>query len=158
MTIKGTVLYYTPEKTERTAKLKAVFVRQGLRIRNVGKDELGETVGYLAGIRGYEPFRPAPANAEEEAAENGDNENGGNGKISEISEIGEIGEIPEEVLVMKGFTRRLIDDLLLGIRKAGLPKIALKAIITDQNAGWTFYHLYEEIKKEHEAMSQARDI
>ena len=157
MTIKGTVLYYTPEKTERTAKLKAVFVRQGLRIRNVGKDELGETVGYLAGIRGYEPFRPAPANAEEEAAENGDNENGGNGKISEISEIGEIGEIPEEVLVMKGFTSRQIDDLLLGIRKAGLPKIALKATITDQNAGWTFYHLYEEIKKEHEAMSQARE-
>ena len=155
MTIKGTVLYYTPEKTERTAKLKAVFVRQGLRIRNVGKDELGETVGYLAGIRGYEPFRPAPANAEEEAAENGDNENGGNGKISESSEIG---EIPEEVLVMKGFTSRQIDDLLLGIRKAGLPKIALKAIITDQNAGWTFYHLYEEFKKEHEAMSQARDI
>ena len=155
MTIKGTVLYYTPEKTERTAKLKAVFVRQGLRIRNVGKDELGETVGYLAGIRGYEALRGAYANGEVEEEENGDNENGGNGKISEISEIG---EIPEEVLVMKGFTSRQIDDLLLGIRKAGLPKIALKAIITDQNAGWTFYHLYEEIKKEHEAMSQARDI
>ena len=152
MTIKGTVLYYTPEKTERTAKLKAVFVRQGLRIRNVGKDELGETVGYLAGIRGYEPFRPASAKAQEEAAGEGAGENG------EISQINKIGEIPEEVLVMKGFTSRQIDDLLLGIRKAGLPKIALKAIITDQNAGWTFYHLYEEIKKEHEAMSQARDI
>ena len=130
MEIKGTVLYYTPERSDRTTKLKSIFVRQGLRIRNIREEEFNETVGYLAGIKGYEK---ADRSQEER-------------------------EIPEEVLVMKGFTSRQIDDLLLGIRKAGLPKIALKAIITDQNAGWTFYHLYEEIKKEHEAMSQARDI
>lgn len=125
MGIKGTVLYYTPERSERTTKLKSIFVRQGLRIRNIQKEEFNETVGYLAGIKGYE----------------------------KTDQSQEEREIPVEVLVMKGFTSRQIDDLLLAIRKAGLSKIDLKAIITDQNAGWTFFRLYEEIKKEHEKVS-----
>ena len=125
MGIKGTVLYYTPERSERTTKLKSIFVRQGLRIRNIQKEEFNETVGYLAGIKGYE----------------------------KTDQSQEEREIPVEVLVMKGFTSRQIDDLLLAIRKAGLSKIDLKAIITDQNAGWTFFQLYEEIKKEHEKVS-----
>ena len=30
----------------------------------------------------------------------------------------------------------------------------LKAVVTESNAGWTFYHLYEEIKEEHQRMTQ----
>ena len=26
--------------------------------------------------------------------------------------------------------------------------------VTESNAGWTFYHLYEEIKEEHQRMTQ----
>ncbi len=61
--------------------------------------------------------------------------------------------IPCEVLVMHNFTSRRIDELLLNLRKAGVPRIALKAVVTEHNSHWTFYHLYEEIKKEHEAMT-----
>lgn len=39
------------------------------------------------------------------------------------------------------------------MRKAGVPKINLKAVVTEHNIGWTFRQLYEEIKKEHEQMS-----
>ena len=34
------------------------------------------------------------------------------------------------------------------IRKAGLPKIELKAVVTPTNAQWPFYKLYEEIREE----------
>ena len=44
-------------------------------------------------------------------------------------------------------------SLLLNLRKAKVPKINLKAIVTEQNAGWSFYHLYEEIGEEHRLMN-----
>ena len=114
------VLFYTPENTERTRKLKGIFVRLGVRIRNISPEQMGETVGFLAGLEGYDPAEereefPAPA---------------------------------EEMLVMKNFTSRKIDELILAIRKAGLKKIELKAVVTPTNAGWTFYKLYEEIREE----------
>ena len=49
-------------------------------------------------------------------------------------------EITEPMLVMRDFTGRRIDTLLLNLRKAKVPKINLKAIVTEQNAGWSFYH------------------
>ena len=54
---------------------------------------------------------------------------------------------------MHNFSSRRIDELLLNLRRAGVPRIALKAVVTEHNSGWTFRHLYEEIKKEHEAMT-----
>ena len=69
----------------------------------------------------------------------------------------ELRAIPDEMLVMHGFTGRRIDELLLGLREAGVPKVELKAVVTESNAGWTFYHLYEEIKEEHERMKQRED-
>ena len=121
---RETVLYYTPESTKKTAKLKAVLIQMGVRIKNIGACQVGERVGYLAGMDGYEK-----------------------------NEIGEaLPLISQEVLVMKDFSRRRMDELFLRIRKAGIPKIDLKAVITATNAGWTFYQLYEEILAEHRRM------
>ena len=62
--------------------------------------------------------------------------------------------IPEQMLVMKDFTGSRIDTLLYQLRKAGVPKIALKAIVTEHNCGWSFYKLYEELKEEHRLMTE----
>ena len=85
----------------------------------------GETVGFLAGLPGFEAGTTAGE---------------------------EIPVIPEEMLVMKQFSSRRLDELLLNLRKAGVPRIALKAVVTEQNAQWPFYSLYQELRKEHEAM------
>ena len=37
---------------------------------------------------------------------------------------------------------------------SGVPKIALKAIVTEHNCGWSFYKLYEELKEEHRLMTE----
>ena len=122
---KELVLFYTPQVTERTSKLKGIFVRLGIRIKNITADQMKEKVGYLAGMDGFGPCPP------EEEPETG-------------------------MLVMKNFTSPRIDELLLAIRKAGLAKIELKAVVTPTNADWPLYRLYQEIEKEHEEMTKGK--
>ena len=123
--LKEMVLYYNPNQSPYAAKLKGVLVRMGIRIKNITPEQTG------AGMPGF-------------AAD-----------LTDTADQNPIPQIPEEILVMKNFTGRRIDELLLNLRKAGVPKIALKAVITEQNSRWTFYQLYEEIKKEHLAMTTA---
>ena len=150
--LKEMVLYYNPDQSPYAAKLKGVLVRMGIRIKNITPEQTGELVGTLAGMPGFaegeELWKQAIAQKEsKELAENEGDQN--------TADQSSIPQIPEEILVMKNFTGRRIDELLLNLRKAGVPKIALKAVITEQNSRWTFYQLYEEIKKEHLAMTTA---
>lgn len=89
-----------------------------------------ETVGYLAGMEGFEAASVKPE---------------------------QLPEIPEQVMVLKQFSERRLDELLTNLRKAGVPRIQLKAVLTEHNSGWSFYHLYEELKEEHEAMTAGRE-
>ena len=91
--IMETVLYYnpgTPETMKHVARLKSVLVRMGVRIRNIGPDQVNQTVGYLAGVPGFE----------------------------ENADAGQLPVISEEMLVLKQFSSRRIDELLLNLRKA----------------------------------------
>ena len=67
------------------------------------------------------------------------------------------GPLGEQLLVLYRFSEGRLDQLLYGLRKAGVPKIELKAIVTEQNSRWTLYELYEELKKEREALSGEND-
>lgn len=124
--MKEMVLYYTPEQSEKVTKLKGVLVRMGVRIKNILPEQVTQQVGYLAGLEGYEA---QPADGE-----------------MLLPSIG------EEVMVMHRFTSRRIDELLLNLKKAGVAKVELKAIVTESNCPWTFYQLYEELKEEHNKM------
>lgn len=128
------VLYYStgdPRMKKQEMMMKSVLVRMGVKIRNVTPDQVMESVGYLAGVPGFEKREVLQQSEAEE----------------------KIPQITEQMLVMKDFTSRRIDTLLLNLRKAKVPKINLKAIVTEQNAGWSFYHLYEEIGEEHRRMN-----
>ena len=128
------VLYYStgdPRMKKQEMMMKSVLVRMGVKIRNVAPDQVMESVGYLAGVPGCEKREVLQQSEAEE----------------------KIPQITEQMLVMKDFTSRRIDTLLLNLRKAKVPKINLKAIVTEQNAGWSFYHLYEEIGEEHRRMN-----
>ena len=131
---KEMALYYQPEKDKqggndtKAAKLKSVLVRMGIRIKNISPDQTSQTVGYLAGYDGFE------------------------------EQIGEEAvPVEEEILVMMNFSNRRIDELLMSLKRAGVPKIALKAVITDTNCKWKFSDLYQELKKEHDVMSRKEE-
>lgn len=127
---RETVLYYSPAGNKNATKLKGVLVRMGIRIRNVSEEQFGDTIGSLLGLEG---FQREDGKAQTDSA---------------------VGAIDQEVLVMHNFSGSRLDELLLGMRRAKVQKIDLKAIVTESNVGWSFYHLYEEIGAEHERMHQ----
>ena len=52
--------------------------------------------------------------------------------------------------------KRHKSDTSIGIhkmKKADIPKIGLKAIVTETNAHWTVYRLYKQLCEEQKAMS-----
>lgn len=138
---KETVLYYNPgdpETAKHVALMKSVLVRMGIRIRNVGPDQIHETVGYLAGLEGY------PSREEAKGMLDGQEDE------TPLA-------IPVEVMVLKQFSDRRLDELLMNLRRAKVPRIRLKAVLTEHNSHWSFYQLYEELRKEHEAMEKGED-
>nr|WP_304054933.1 DUF3783 domain-containing protein [Enterocloster clostridioformis] len=148
-----TVLYYNPgrpETVKHVAMMKSVLVRMGVRIKNIGPEQVLEKVGYLAGMDGYEAAGSS-AGAEGTGAEGTGAE--GTGAEGTGAGPGELPVIPEEVMVLKQFSGQRLDMLLSGLRRAGVPRIALKAVLTEHNSDWTFYHLYQELKEEHETMT-----
>ena len=67
---------------------------------------------------------------------------------------GEHPALPEPVLVFCGVGSAQLDRLLQALRKLGLPRTCLKAVLTGENAGWTFSQLYEELTRERSALSR----
>ena len=123
--MKETVLYFTPQKTPQTAALKGLLIRMGIRIKNITPEQVNEQVGALAGVPGFEKSG-AEATIDPEAA----------------------APLQEEMLVLCNFSEARLDALLHGMRRSGI-RIALKAMLTESNASWTFRQLYEELSEEH---------
>ena len=130
-----TVVYYDPnlgreqgdkEQSARIARMKSVFVRMGIRIRSAGPEQTAESVGYLAGLPGF----------------------------SGADQPQELPVIPQEMLILRQFTGRRLDQLLLNLRKAGVSRIDLKAVVTEENSSWPLWKLYQELKQEHEKLHE----
>ena len=100
------VLWYCPDPVLFSAARKA-FAIQGVRVRPVSPEQMGETVA-------------APA---------------------------------EPALVLSGFSRQRLDALLAAMKRAGVPFIAHKAMLTPTNISWTFAQLCEELSREHQAVT-----
>lgn len=51
--MKETILYYNPIPSPNVNLLKSVLVRMGVRIKNISSEQVGQQVGFLAGIAGH---------------------------------------------------------------------------------------------------------
>lgn len=118
-------LLYNIDDPQRARKIKFILIRMGVRIKNVKKGEYLTPIGVLAGS-GKIPYDAADYN--------------GPG-------------FSEEMLVMKDFSSRQIDDMILRFRKEKLEKIALKAVLTETNQTWDSITLYKNLREEHEQMT-----
>ena len=65
-------------------------------------------------------------------------------------------EFHDPMLVFCGMTHEKLDHLLTTMERAGLPRIALKAVLTPTNGTWTSQQLWTELRREHEAMQTQR--
>lgn len=59
-----------------------------------------------------------------------------------------------EIMVFSGLSPGKLDLFLKACRQAEIESIPLKAMVTKMNVNWSFYHLIEELKKEHERMME----
>ena len=64
---------------------------------------------------------------------------------------GEAERFADEMLVMHDLSGQQLNALLDALRRAGV-RIALKAVVTETNAGWSSARLHRELAAEHEAM------
>lgn len=109
---------------EKKRSLTMVCMKLKLRVMVVSKEQYAEPIGYLAGVSGMESC----------------------GQIYE-------GEgFCDEMLVFAGFDQKILDSFLKEFSKNKIERVALKAMLTPYNARWNSLQLYEEIKKEHEAL------
>ena len=120
-----TVLLYLHENGEREKKIKGLLVRLGIRIKAVTEQMQGQTVGYLLS---YPDFTE---------------------QVDEGSQI----SFEEDLMVLKGFSRERMNELLDGFKKLGIQKINLKAVVTEHNLNWKLRDLYNELKEEHAEMN-----
>lgn len=110
--------------SEKDRKIKMVFLKMGIKMKVIKKEQYNQKIGYLADIKGFE---------KEEDLYVGDG-------------------FTEEMIVMRDFSNKRLDEMLYQFRKDGIGTIDLKAVITESNQNWTSLELYEEIRQEHEKM------
>ena len=73
------------------------------------------------------------------------------GRSEEKSPVEE--EFSDPMLVFCNLPHEKLDHLLTAMGRAGLPRIALKAMLTPTNVSWTFAQLCEELSREHQAVT-----
>ena len=119
---KSILMYNLNSEKGRTIKM--LCLKNRIRIREVRPEQYLEPIGYLAGMK--------------EVSSNGD--------------VYEGQGFEDEMLIFRGFDGQSLPAFLKEMARNKVERIALKAVITSDNVGWTSIQLHEEIKKEHEAL------
>ena len=65
------------------------------------------------------------------------------------------GGFSDEMLVLCGLSGPQLDALLSSLRRSRVV-VALKAVVTEDNAAWSSLQLHDELRQEHEAMKGTR--
>lgn len=152
------ILLYHFRGTEIGRQLHVVAARMGILCKVIEEEQTDEILGVLLKLPG---FREGTGEAEIEKIAGeipgqvieklGETES-----EPELAPAQEKRELTRQAMVMYGFTQKRLDEFLRSMRRAGLPVIPLKAVITPYNAGWTFRALYEELEREEAAFRQQK--
>ena len=126
MNMKGVLLYNI--SADKLKKIRVILLRLGLQGRVVTAEEFALPVGQLAGLEDFSPAETAQADAGE--------------------------AFREEMLVMCDLPSPLFSAFLNALRQNRCT-VALKAVLTESNAGWSSERLHRELAAEHEAMRNA---
>lgn len=140
--MKEMVLYYAPENVVNVGLVKGVLVQMEIRIKNLTPGRCEKKIGYLAGLDGFEDEDMDP----DRASVPGVGQQASPVPVKYPTAGGE--GINEELLVLCGFTEDRLEQLLERLKKAGVPKSVMKAIVTEFNAHWTVYELYGHLVEE----------
>ncbi|HIZ55319.1 MAG TPA: DUF3783 domain-containing protein [Firmicutes bacterium] len=117
------LLYHLSEDTVRGKKIRDGLREMGIGIIDLSEEQLGEKLGYCAGMHGFSP-----------AAE---------------PYTGEV--FPEEVMIMKDLSQSRLGRMFQKLQADGVELPGLKAMVTQYNKDWPLYQLFAELSREHAA-------
>lgn len=142
------ILLYHFRGTEIGQQLHVVAARMGILCRVIEEEQTDEVLGALLKLPG---FRGEAANTElkKDGIVEAETKKDAEAERKESEEAEKM--LTRQAMVMYGFTQNRLDEFLRSMRRAGLPVIPLKAIVTPYNVNWTFRALYEELEREEEA-------
>ena len=119
-----TVLLYNLNN-EKGRKIRFLLVRLGMRIRVNEKEDYGKPLGVLAGMK----------------------------DVTLENENAPVEDFNDEMMVLYRFSDKRLDALLQGMRKEGIERVDLKAVLTPTNCRWNSWQLFQEIQEEHRTMT-----
>ena len=114
------VLWNLSEDTSRGARLRTILERLGIPFKEITYKHLNETVGYLAGLDGYEAAKTPYT---------GDN-------------------FTSEFMLLCNLPESMLDAFLDAMQNDGL-RIDHKAVVTEYNREYEFHELISDIGEEH---------
>ena len=122
----ASALLYNFKDPRRLQTVRFALFKLGITGHTVAAEEFSHPIGYLCGLEGFCPAE-VPA--------------------------GEC--FSDEMLVLCGLSGPQLDALLSSLRRSRVI-VALKAVVTEENAAWNSFQLHAELCQEHEAMKGAR--
>ena len=128
--MKETILLYNFDSAAIRNKIKFLCIQSGIHIRVVEKQQYDVPIGILA------------CGKKEEMA---------SFLRSEESESN--ASFDDPMLVFAGFTGTKLNQFLNAMYKQKIPRVKLKAMLTEHNVNWDSVTLHDELAKEHEAMN-----
>lgn len=123
--MKQIALFYN-FSSERISKARFAALPLKISVKAVEKSDFCHPIGYLAGVIGIEPAAEEYSSAFE-----------------------------DEMIVMCGFNRSLMDSFIRALNKCGVGRVPLKAVITDTNKTWSANELHAAVKADHEEFTKA---
>ncbi|HHX11519.1 MAG TPA: DUF3783 domain-containing protein [Clostridiales bacterium] len=124
--MKASVLLFNFTDKSRAQTIGKALLPLGIRIMKVNKEDYNQPLGYLAGVK----------------------------EIASVEGKYEDEELQAEMMVLVGITGKMMDQVLLGLRKSGVGRINYKAALTLTNQYWNTIQLYEELVKEHDEVTK----
>ena len=123
--MKPTIVLFNFTDKPRLDKIIRAILPLKIKIKKVNKEDYLQPIGYIIGKK----------------------------DIDSTMEKYNGPELDDEMLLLADMTDSQINQLLLYLRKAGV-SINLKAVLTENNQNWNTLQLFDELKKENEALNK----
>ena len=120
------ILLYNIQPASREQEIKSLLRRLDFPYKDIPLNAGGYQVGSFLGLKGQTD--PVPDAA----------------------------PLPGEMMILSGLSSLRLDTLLKAFRAAGIPPVALKAMVTETNVNWTLNTLFGHLLLEHRQMTNAR--
>lgn len=121
MTDKAHILLFHVEQ-DKAGKIESIGQKLNIHISKIKPSLYSPKLGYLAGISGF---------YKENTIYTGS-------------------DFPSEMMVFSGINQDMLDCFLKEYKKASIPPVGLKAVLTTYNIFWSAEDLYKELFKEHQ--------